>query len=72
MKELIRDVPDDAAAALEAHACRLGLSRAEYVRRGLAQYAAASDSPVGTGDLARFAAICGDLAAPDVMAPAWQ
>jgi hypothetical protein len=45
---LIRDVPDDVIAALEAHARRLGLSRSEYVRRRLAQDAAVSDSPVST------------------------
>jgi Ribbon-helix-helix protein, copG family len=33
---LIRDVPDDVIAALDAHAGRLGLSRSEYVRRRLA------------------------------------
>jgi hypothetical protein len=69
---LIRDVPDDVIAALEAHARRLGLSRSEYVRRRLAQDAAVSDSPVGTGDLARFAATFSDLADPDVMSRAWQ
>ena len=46
---LIRDVPDDVIAALEAHARRLGLSRTEYVRRRLAQDAAVSDSPVTPG-----------------------
>ena len=69
---LIRDVPDDVIAALDAHARRLGLSRTEYVRRRLAQDAAVSDSPVSTGDLARFAATFGDLADPDVMSQAWQ
>ena len=69
---LIRDVPDDVVAALEAHARRLGLSRSEYVRRRLAQDAAASDSPVTTADLARFADAFGDLADPDVMSRAWQ
>ena len=69
---LIRDVPDDVIAALEAHARRLGLSRTEYVRRRLAQDAAASGSPVSIGDLARFAATFGDLADPDVMSQAWQ
>ena len=34
---LIRDVPDDVIAALDAHAGRLGLSRSEYVRRRLAR-----------------------------------
>ena len=37
---LIRDVPDDVIAALDAHAGRLGLSRSEYVRRRLAHSAA--------------------------------
>ena len=32
---LIRDIPDDVIAALDAHAARLGLSRSEYVRRRL-------------------------------------
>jgi hypothetical protein len=69
---LIRDVPDDVIAALDAHARRLGLSRTEYVRRRLAQDAAVSDSLVSIGDLARFARTFGDLADPDVMSRAWQ
>ena len=69
---LIRDVPDDVIAALEAHARRLGLSRTEYVRRRLAQDAAVSGSPVRTEDLARFADSFRDLADPDVMSQAWQ
>ncbi len=69
---LIRDVPDEVIAALDAHARRLGLSRSEYVRRRLAQDAAVSGSPVSTGDLARFAATFGDLADADVMSQAWQ
>jgi plasmid stability protein len=69
---LIRDVPDDVIAALDAHARRLGLSRSEYVRRRLAQDAAVTGSPVRAGDLARFAETFGDLADPDVMSRAWQ
>lgn len=69
---LIRDVPDDVIAALDAHARRLGLSRTEYIRRRLAQDAAVSGSPVRTEDLARFADSFGDLADPDVMSRAWQ
>ena len=69
---LIRDVPDDVIAGLEAHARRLGLSRTEYVRRRLAQDAAVSGSPVSTGDLTRFAETFSDLADPDVMSQAWQ
>jgi hypothetical protein len=69
---LIRDVPDEVIAAIDAHAGRLGLSRSEYVRRRLAQDAAASGSPVSVGDLTRFADAFGDLADPEVMSRAWQ
>jgi plasmid stability protein len=69
---LIRNVPDDVIAALDAHAGRLGLSRSEYVRRRLVQDAARPDSPVSVQDLARFSEIFGDLADPDVMSRAWQ
>jgi Ribbon-helix-helix protein, copG family len=69
---LIRDVPDDVIAALDSHASRLGLSRSEYVRRRLAQDAAASGGPVSTRDLERFAGAFGDLANPEVMSRAWQ
>jgi plasmid stability protein len=69
---LIRDVPDDVIAALDAHAGRLGLSRSEYVRRRLAQDAARPGSPVSVQDLARFTETFGDLADPDVMSRAWQ
>ena len=69
---LIRDVPDDVIAALDAHAGRLGLSRSEYVRRRLAQDAARPGSPVSVQDLTRFTELFGDLADPDVMSQAWQ
>ena len=68
---LIRDVPDEVIAAVDAHAGRLGLSRSEYVRRRLAQDAA-SGSPVSVGDLTRFADAFGDLADPEVMSRAWR
>ena len=69
---LIRDVPDDVIAAVDAHAGRLGLSRSEYVRRRLAQDVAAPGSAVSVQDLARFADVFGDLADPEVMSRAWQ
>ena len=69
---LIRDVPEDVVAALDAHAGRLGLSRSEYVRSRLAQDAARQDSVVSVEDLARFADVFGDLADPDVMSQAWR
>jgi N-formylglutamate amidohydrolase len=69
---LIRDVPDDVIAALDAHAVRLGLSRSEYVRRRLSQDASASDTPVTVEDLARFADTFGDLADRAVMSQSWR
>jgi Ribbon-helix-helix protein, copG family len=69
---LIRDVPDDVIAAVDAHAGRLGLSRSEYVRRRLAQDAAVHDTTVSVEDLSRFADVFGDLADPDVMSQAWR
>jgi hypothetical protein len=69
---LIRDVPDDVIAAVDAHAGRLGLSRSEYVRRRLAQDAAVQDSAVTVQDLALFTETFSDLADPDVMSRAWE
>jgi len=69
---LIRDVPDDVVAAVDARASRLGLSRSEYVRRRLAQDAASAGAAVSTEDLARFSALFGDLADPDVISQAWR
>jgi hypothetical protein len=68
---LIRDVPEEVVAVLDAHAARLGLSRTEYLRRRLAQDAATPGSPVSVEDLARFAGAFADLADPDVMSRAW-
>ena len=68
---LIRDVPDDVIAAVDARAGRLGLSRSEYVRRRLAQDAAGG-AAVSPGDLARFSEVFSDLADPEVMSQAWR
>lgn len=69
---LVRDVPDDVLAALDARAGRLGLSRSEYLRRRLTEEASISASNVSEADLARLAQICADLADPEVMARAWH
>ena len=69
---LIRDVPDDVVAAIDARAKRLGLSRTEFLRRQLTQAAARSGGRVSAGDLHAFAKSFSDLADPDVMARAWQ
>ncbi|MGH3823763.1 MAG: type II toxin-antitoxin system VapB family antitoxin [Pseudonocardiaceae bacterium] len=69
---LIRDVPDDVLAALDAQAARLGLSRSEYIRRRLSQDAARSTARVSVADLQRFATTFHDLADPEIMTRAWE
>lgn len=69
---LIRDVPEDVLAAIDARARRLGLSRSAYLRRTLAREAKLSDVPVTIESLKRFADRFGDLADPEVMRRAWE
>lgn len=69
---LVRDVPDDVVAALEARAARLGLSRSEFLRRRLAQEATSSATTVSSEDLAAFAQTFSDLADAEVMKGAWE
>ena len=69
---LVRDVPDDVVAALDARAARLGLSRSEYLRRRLAQEVASIPGRVTVEDLSSFAVTFADLGDPDVMNGAWR
>jgi plasmid stability protein len=69
---LVRDVPDDVVAALDARASRLGLSRSEYLRRRLAQEAVTTAQGVTVEHLTSFAETFADLADPEVMRGAWE
>jgi hypothetical protein len=69
---LIRDVPDDVVAAIEANARRLGLSRTEYLRRTLARERSTGAGEVTVDDLTRFADTFADLCDPDLMRRAWE
>lgn len=69
---LVRDVPDHVLAAIDAKAKRLGISRTEYVRRQLAQAAAASAEAISPDDLRRFGDAFADLRDPAVMDEAWR
>jgi plasmid stability protein len=69
---LIRDVPEDVIAAIEARAAAVGLSRNEYLRRRLSQEARRDESPVTVRDLQTLAGLVADLADPDVMSRAWS
>jgi hypothetical protein len=69
---LIRDVPAEDLARIDAHASRLGSSRTEYLRRRLHQDAARPSAPVTVEDLQAFSARFGDLDDPDVRRRAWS
>lgn len=69
---LIRDVPDDVIAAIDAKAQRLGLSRTEYLRRALARERGAPAPEVSVADLTAFATTFADLGDPEVIDRAWR
>lgn len=69
---LIRDVPDEVLAAIDAKAKRVGLSRNEYLRRTLERERVAAARPVSVEDLQQFAALVQDLEDPAVMTGAWS
>ncbi len=69
---LIRDVPGDVVAAVDARARRLGLSRNEYLRRQLIRDATHPSPRVTTADLDWFADTFADLDDPDLMRQAWE
>lgn len=69
---LIRDVPEEVLAVIDAHAAELGLSRSEYLRRRLDQDARRSAASVGVADLEQFGELFDDLADPEVMERAWS
>ena len=69
---LIRDIPEDVLAGIDAKAAKLGLSRTEYLRRRLAQDAATAGASVTAADLQRIGTLFADLADPEAMAGAWD
>jgi hypothetical protein len=69
---LIRDVPDDILAAIDAKARKAGLSRTEYLRRTLARERNENISDCSVDDLARFADTFSDLGDTEVMGDAWR
>lgn len=69
---LIRNVPNDIVAAIEASAKRAGLSRAEYLRRTLERECHGAATEVTMESLARFRETFADLADADVMRSAWS
>lgn len=69
---LVRDVPEEILALLDSFAKRLGISRNEFLKRQISQFAATSDASVTVDDLQNFAQQFGDLADSEVMGRAWN
>jgi plasmid stability protein len=69
---LIRNLPDELVAAIDARAKRVGLSRNEYLRRTLERERAGIAGPVTAVDLERLTSLAADLDDPDVMSGAWS
>lgn len=69
---LIRDVPDDVLAVIDAKARRVGLSRSAYLRRALGRERVDTADPITVSDLARFSRLAADLDDPTVMSDAWS
>jgi plasmid stability protein len=69
---LIRDVPDEVVAAIDHRAARLGLSRAEYLRRQLARETIDDTATLTVEDLERFSETFSDLGDPEIMKGAWH
>lgn len=69
---LIRDIPDEVVAAIDARAKRVGLSRTEYLRRTLERERVGGGSPVTVDHFRRVASLAADLDDPDVMSGAWS
>ncbi len=69
---LIRDVPEDVLAAIDARAAEMGLSRVEYIRRRLAQDARTIPLRVTPEDLSRLGETLADLADEQFISEAWR
>jgi len=68
---LIRGVPEEVLAAIDAKARRAGVSRSEFVRRVLSRELRDAEATVSVSDLERFAEQFADLDVADLMRRAW-
>jgi hypothetical protein len=65
-------MPEDVIAAIDSKARRLGLSRADYLRRVLTRERALQPVEVSVADLLSFAETVADLDDPNIMSRAWR
>jgi len=68
---LIRDIPDEVIAAIDARAKRVGLSRTEYLRRTLERERSSLSVPITLEHFEKFVKLTIDLDDRDVMSNAW-
>jgi plasmid stability protein len=69
---LIRDLPDDVVAEIDASAARLGISTDEYVRRQLVRESRRAKQPVTVDDLRRSHELLSSLRDRGLMDQAWR
>ena len=69
---LIREVPEDVLAAIDAKAKRVGLSRTAYLRRALERERVQDLGPVTVDQFERVANLVTDLDDPGVASDAWS
>jgi len=69
---LIRNVDDDDIKAIDALATRMGLSRAELLRREAHKLARRGNGPMSRTDLDFSAALFADVLDPEIMEQAWR
>ena len=69
---LIRNVPAEDIAGLDVRAAKLGLSRADYLRRLVGKASAAGTEPATPDSLSRMADAISDLKDPEIIRNAWS
>ena len=69
---LVRGLPDSVLAEIDAQAARVGISRAEYVRRQLVREAQRITRSVSVADLQRSDRLLKDLLDEELMEQAWR
>ncbi|MGA1837069.1 antitoxin [Herbiconiux sp. 11R-BC] len=69
---LIRNLPEEVVADIDAQAAQLGLSRAEFVRRQLVREAARGRRSVSAADLLASDARLAGLLDDELIANAWR
>lgn len=68
---LIRDIPPEDLARIDAQAAKLRISRAEFIRRRLLQEARRATEPASRQDFQELTGLCQDLLGEDFDRRMW-